>query len=128
MASSVINVVINAKTVGAVNVDSPQASLTNVQVAADRAAKGLAKIDTHKLLMSCGALSASLSGLVSSLDFATEGYKSFDAAMRAANTMASKMATIQATISISINFIIIFDIKNYLSLIDYWIKFINFVF
>lgn len=92
MAKSVINVIINAKTTGNNQVNQLTVDLRGVQEAAERASNSLKEWDLHQTITACGALSTSINNLMSSLDFATEGYKSFDAAMRAANTMAGKDA------------------------------------
>lgn len=92
MSKSLINVVINSKVIGIANVQELRTALIGVQQAAEQSAGAMAKWDAHKTITACGALSSSLNNLMSSLDFATEGFESFDKAMRAANTMAGKDA------------------------------------
>ncbi len=87
MAKSVTNVIINAKVLGNNQINHLNVDITNVQIAAQKANNSLGSI-----ISSCGALTTSLQGLVSSLDWATEGYNSFDKAMRSANTIAGKDA------------------------------------
>lgn len=87
MASSVINISINANVRGSNNVMNLTADLQAMAKAAENAKKSM---DFEKFASTCSSLVVSTQGVLGALDPLTASFEGFDAAMRQANTMAGK--------------------------------------